>query len=156
MPHPAARVLAIAGLVGAAAIAPLTAQVAAPADGPTAPAGAARPRPAGDGRAGVASPADNSWEIEGYGGFAGRVASTGSLALPAAGAPITTSNPTFPSRQTPSWFFGDGASLLNDASGDLGLPGRITPLDSALASLGFGDQGGAGGVGLRQALGTRL
>jgi hypothetical protein len=149
MPHTAARVLAVASLVGAAAVAPLRAQVAARTAAP-AIASAAVDRPAG-----LSLPPASPWEIEGYGGFAGRIRATGSAALPGAGAPITTSNPTFPSRQAPSWFFGDGASLLNDAIGDLGLPGRLTPLDSALASLGFGDQGGAAGLSLRRAWGSR-
>src|SRR5580692_6158180 len=89
------------------------------------------------------------WEVEGYGGFQNRVASTGAAVLPAAGAPITTSNPTFPSRQTPSWFFGDGSALLNGAIQDLGLASTITPLDGALASIGFGDRGAAGGIRVR-------
>jgi hypothetical protein len=96
------------------------------------------------------------WEVEGYGGFSNRVASTGSAALPAAGAPITTSNPTFPSRQAPSWFFGDGSALLNGASEDLGLTSRITPLDGALASLGFDDRGAAAGIRVRRSITSRI
>lgn len=92
------------------------------------------------------------WEVEGYGGFSSRMASTGSLTLPVAGPPITTSNPTFPSRQTPSWFFGDGSALLNGAIGDLGLPGGITPLDPALGSWAFADRGTAAGVRVRRSL----
>jgi hypothetical protein len=96
------------------------------------------------------------WEVEGYGGFSDRSVATGAAALPAAGAPITTSNPTFPSRQTPSWFFGDGSALLNGALGDLGLPNRITPLDSALGSLGFNARGPAGGLRVRRSITPRL
>ena len=55
----------------------------------------------------VASAQERKWEVEGYGGvIAGQAVSAGSLTLPAPGAPIVTSNPTFPSRETPSWFFG--------------------------------------------------
>lgn len=77
------------------------------------------------------------FEVEAYGGF-GRFldAGAGALSLPAAGAPITTSNPMFPSRRVPSWFFGDGATLLNDVATQLELSSRITPLDAAIAGIG--------------------
>jgi len=148
--------LAMSGLALAALSVPASAQVVAsgsagaasstPLDG-SSPAASAM-------RAGSGVPA--RWEVEGYGGFQNRAVSTGSAALPAAGAPITTSNPTFPSRQTPSWFFGDGSALLNGAVGDLGLTSRITPLDGLLASLGFGDRGAAGGIRVRRSIGPRL
>jgi hypothetical protein len=76
------------------------------------------------------------WEVEAYGGLiAGQAASAGSRTLPAAGAAIATSSPIFPSREVPSWLFGDGASLLNGVNADFGLAGRITPLDAAFAPL---------------------
>ena len=50
----------------------------------------------------------------------------GSLTLPAAGAPIVTSSPIFPSRQVPSWIFGDGTTLLNGVNADFGIAARIT------------------------------
>src|SRR5580765_6878112 len=76
-----------------------------------------------------ASAQDPRWEVEAYGGIvAARTASGGSRALPSAGAPIVTSNPLFPSRQVSSWFFGDGANLLNDANQEFEKAGRITPL----------------------------
>ena len=79
---------------------------------------------------------DRRWEIEGYGGLvAGQTASVGSVTLPAAGAPLVTSNPTFPSRETPSWFFGDGAALLNAVNEAFERPGRIVPLDGAFGPL---------------------
>ena len=85
---------------------------------------------------GTAAAQTSSWEIEGYGGIvAARTASEGSRTLPAAGPPLVTSNPIFPSHQVSSWFFGDGASLLNGVNGELGAAGRITPLDSAFAPL---------------------
>jgi hypothetical protein len=83
-----------------------------------------------------ASAQDPRWEIEGYGGIvAARTAGEGSVTLPAAGAPIVTSSPIFPSRQVPSWLFGDGATLLNGVNADFGNPGRITPLDAIFAPL---------------------
>jgi hypothetical protein len=83
-----------------------------------------------------ASAQDPRWEIEGYGGVvAARTAGDGSLTVPPAGAPIVTSSPVFPSRQVPSWFFGDGATLLNGVNADFGIPGRIAPLDAIFAPL---------------------
>ena len=88
-------------------------------------------------------------EVEGYGGF-GRLLDAGAatLSLPGAGAPITTSSPMFPSRSVPSWFFGDGAVLMNAAITELGLTAHITPLDQAIATIGHTAQPG-GGMGAR-------
>lgn len=70
--------------------------------------------------------------------------------LPPPGAPITTSSPIFPSWQVPSWFFGDGAKLLNDVNSAFDVAARITPLDAALTSLGI-EGGGSGLLGVRVA-----
>src|SRR4249919_2189956 len=76
------------------------------------------------------------WEIEGYGGIvAARTASDGNRTLPPAGAPLVTSSPIFPTREVPSWFFGDGATLMNGVNADFGIAGRITPLDATFAPL---------------------
>lgn len=85
-------------------------------------------------------------EIEGYGSIA-RLFDAGeaALTLPDAGAPIATSSPFFPSRRVPSWFFGDGAALLNSVNEQLGLSARITPLDAVIATIGRGAQSGSGG-----------
>src|SRR3954471_11097581 len=104
----------------------------------------------------IAAPAaaqqDPRWEIEAYGGLiAGQRASSGTRTLPPAGAPIVTSSPTFPSREVPSWLFGDGASLLNGVATDFGLAGRIVPLDAALSSPGA-PRGASFGVRLRRRL----
>src|SRR4051812_5981082 len=72
---------------------------------------------------------DRRWEIEAYGGVAGRAATGGSRTLPAPGAPLVTSTPTFPSREVPSWFFGDGAVLMNGVIHDFGGAASIAPLD---------------------------
>jgi hypothetical protein len=146
----------MSGLAIAALIVPASAQVASSEGAGTAssskPAGPPPPASSMGGGNGVHA----RWEVEGYGGFSNRVRSTGSAVLPAAGAPITTSNPTFPSRQAPSWFFGDGSALLNGAIEDLGLTSRITPLDGALMSLGVGDRGAAAGIRVRRSIAPRL
>ncbi len=147
----------MSGLVVAALDAPVDAQAVDPAGAAAASSTAPRaPAPASSAVTQGGKGQAARWEVEGYGGFSSRIVSTGSAVLPAAGAPITTSSPTFPSRQTPSWFFGDGSALLNGALEDLGLPTRITPLDSALASLGFGDSGAAGGIRVRRSITSRL
>lgn len=89
------------------------------------------------------------FEVEAYGSF-GRLLNAGAatLSLPATGAPITTSSPMFPSRRVSSWFFGDGAAVLNGANEQLNLAPRITPLDAAIATIGRSAQSGAG-VGAR-------
>jgi len=97
-----------------------------------------------------------TWEITAYGGYGGRMHAGGSVTLPAAGAPLVTSNPTFPSRAVPSWFFGDGATLLNNASGDLGLANPIRPLDPMLTAAALTDRGAVGGVRLGRRLSGRL
>jgi len=77
---------------------------------------------------------DRRWEIEGAAGvLAAQPASAGRQALPPAGPPIVTSTPTFPSRATPSWFFGDGAALLNGVLEEFGLASRVAPLDPLFA-----------------------
>lgn len=93
----------------------------------------------------TASKPTSRLELDAYGSI-GRMLDAGeaTLSLPAAGAPITTSNPMFPSRRVPSWFFGDGATLLNAVNEQLGLTARITPLDAAIATIGRSAQSGAG------------
>lgn len=89
------------------------------------------------------------WEVEGHGGLSwGSVSSDGTAALPPAGAPIPSISPLFPSRRTSSWFFGDGAEMLNGASADLGLAARITALDAALRAPGL-DYATAAVIGVR-------
>lgn len=79
---------------------------------------------------------DPRWEVEAYGGLgAAQIASAGLRTLPPPGAPLVTSNPIFPSRETSSWFFGDGAALLNGVNADFGRAARIAPLDAAFAPL---------------------
>jgi hypothetical protein len=79
----------------------------------------------------------SGWEIEGQIGVAlTRTPTSGSIALPPPGSPITTSSPTVPSRAIPSWLFGDGTSLLNNVLGQFGVPLQVTPIEAGLASSG--------------------
>ncbi|MGE5833174.1 MAG: hypothetical protein ACM4AI_01720 [Acidobacteriota bacterium] len=121
------------------------------------------PRPSDEPRA-AAGPAASvtkqavggRWEIEGHGGLSrGSAPSNGDAALPPAGPPIPSISPIFPSRSTASWFFGDGAAMLNRVNEDLQT--RITPLDAALASLGLDYSSAAAfGVRLRRTLNDRF
>ena len=79
------------------------------------------------------------WEVEVHGG--GILATTptdGPPALPAAGTPFTLTAPmgSRSSRHVPSWYFGDGAVLLNQVTAALPAIGqtKITALDPVLNS----------------------
>jgi hypothetical protein len=99
---------------------------------------------------------DRRWDVEGYGGVvAARTAGDGTRTLPAAGAPIVTSNPIFPSRQVPSWLFGDGATLLNGVNAEFGKAGRIAPLDGAFGPLAS-TRVASVGIRVRRRLSDRL
>jgi hypothetical protein len=89
----------------------------------------------------VPGPTSARWEIEGAAGLGVGSLTNGTTALPGPGAPIATSTPIFPSRQTTSWLFGDGAAILNGVNAAFGLSPRVTPLDSALTSLGLDSTG---------------
>lgn len=77
------------------------------------------------------------WEVEGFGGAGFDASATdGSGALPPAGASFTTVVGGS-SRHASTWYFGDGAALLNqiNAAFSTGLiSGRITALDPVLQS----------------------
>jgi hypothetical protein len=99
------------------------------------------------------------WEIEGYGGFMSPSSggAEGGATLPPPGSPIATSSPIFPSRRVPSWFFGDGATLLNLVNQQFAVPARIEPLDAALGGSGLASGDGfAGGVRVRRGLTERF
>ena len=108
--------------------------------------------------AAIVTPAVAQTTIEVYGGVgASRVTGNGTLTLPAAGPPIVTSNPIFPSRQTSTWFLGDGAAMLNDALTDFGILNHIASLDAALTSSPFAHRPGAAfGVRVRHPFKTRF
>src|SRR5439155_15657393 len=81
-----------------------------------------------------AQQASGKWEIEFHAGGGPVSNPTDATAnLPVAGPPFTTVVATT-SRRTPSWYFGDGAVLLNQVNAALGLSPRITPLDSVFKS----------------------
>ena len=103
-------------------------------------------------------PATSGWELEGYGGLLiVRRGGDGRTALPEAGPPLTSTSPIFPVRRTPSWFFGDGALMLNQALDALDLDARIVPLDAALTSLDAANTSGAAfGARLRRGLTPRV
>ena len=94
------------------------------------------------------------WEIEAVGGLSlGRWASAGTRLTQPAGPPIATSSPVFPSWRVPSWFFGDGATFLNNVAADLGVTNRIAPLDETFLSNALTDAGGvAAGLRVRRAV----
>jgi len=95
---------------------------------------ARRPRAAGSARQldPQAAPGPQ-WEVEGLAG--GLLASQGGGkgTLPAPGPTFMTAN-GYPTRAVPSWYFGDGAKLLNQVNEALGVSQQIAPLDGALTS----------------------
>jgi hypothetical protein len=95
----------------------------------------------------------HKWEIEFHGGQTLASAPVdGTGALPGPGPtitpPFTIPSGASASRLVSSWFFGDGASLLNQAIRSSGRIGHITPLDPVLESP-FVRRASGGDVGLR-------
>ena len=87
------------------------------------------------------------WEIEIYGGrSAVRTPDGGASQLPAAGPTFTYIG--LPSRRVPSWYFGDGASLVNQSVANRAISARLSPLDSILSRAVMKGAGG-GSAGLR-------
>jgi hypothetical protein len=104
--------------------------------------GAVTPARAQTRAAPTGGPSTPKWELEMYGGLSlGRHSAGGSLELPGPGAPIATSNPIYPSWRVPTWFLGDGASFVNRVAQELGVSGRIAPIDGALAPATMNDAG---------------
>ena len=93
-------------------------------------------RGARPGAAGAALGDRSLWRVH-----RGRGGGQGTRTLPPAGPPIVTSSPIFPSRAVPSWFFGDGASLLNAVNAEFDLAAQVTPLDPAFAPLDVAARG---------------
>ncbi len=100
---------------------------------------------------------DRRWQVELLGGLSlFELPTSGDAALPAAGPALPTSGPTNPSRRIPTWFLGDGASLLNGANDEFGVASRLVPLDEALGRLGLlGTNAPVMGVRLRRDLTAR-
>jgi hypothetical protein len=98
------------------------------------------------------------WEIEFHGGgLFSSMSNDGTGRLPDPGAVFTTLIGT-PSRRVSSWYFGDGALLMNQVTLLLGGGGpRITPLDPALIESRLDrDAGGTIGFRLSRRLNNRL
>jgi hypothetical protein len=100
----------------------------------------------------------SAWELD---FFAGVIRSQGpreiTIAVPPPGDPITTSGPITPSRAVSSWFFGDGAAILNSVNEAFGVPRRLAPLDAAIALFDAnGRTGGRFGVRVRRILTRRF
>jgi hypothetical protein len=126
----------------------------------------------------LASPAlaQRQWEIEFHGGSGWHGGSAGTPNLPGPGETFTTAGiypPPAPqvvvvstSRRIPSWYFGDGALLFNQAAAAVAanpvamtaaFPGRIVALDPALTRpLAEARAAGALGVRLTRAVSARL
>jgi hypothetical protein len=111
----------------------------------------------------VAAPAaaQNSpkWEIEFHaGGLLSNNPGDGTSSLPPAGAPFATQGGR-PSRRVSTWYFGDGASLLNDimAAFPSRPSQRITPLDAVInAPLATREDGFAFGFRVSRSINSRF
>lgn len=90
----------------------------------------------------VAQPQPRRWHVEAFGGLSlFELPTSGEAALPPAGPTLPTSGPTNPSRRIPTWFLGDGASLLNGTNAEFGVASRLVPLDAALGRIGLTGSG---------------
>lgn len=100
---------------------------------------------------------ERRWQAEIVGGLSFfELPTSGEAALPSQGASLPTSSPTNPSRRVPTWFLGDGASLVNGANAEFGVVSRLVPLDDALASLGLsGTNAPVIGLRLRRVMTSR-
>ncbi|MBI3492563.1 MAG: hypothetical protein HY047_12410 [Acidobacteria bacterium] len=98
----------------------------------------------------IASPAaaQGQWEVEFHvGGMLSNHPEDGTATLPAAGAPFTTVTGV-PSRRESSWYFGDGAVLLNQVNTARGISAKIAALDPILNS-SVAQRQNAGSFGFR-------
>ena len=80
--------------------------------------------------------AGQGWEIEAHGGvLMSSNPTNGTAALPPAGPdiPLNAALPNSITRRVPSWYFGDGAAILNQIVG-VRSPVKIAPLDPMIES----------------------
>jgi hypothetical protein len=79
-------------------------------------------------------PLSRSWQIEYEFGLAAGMALGPGRAhgLPAPGPAFSTLSGSRPSRRVHSWYFGDGAALLNEVLAAAGRASQMTPLDDML------------------------
>jgi hypothetical protein len=104
----------------------------------------------------VAAQSQSKWQLEfAVGGGPSSTPHDISSDLPGAGPPFTTVVGT-PSRRIPSWYLGDGALLVNQVNGALGMSQRITPLDPVFQTA-FADrqQGAMFGIRVTRAITRR-
>jgi len=100
------------------------------------------------------SDAVSKWTLEVHGGFAsgiGRASGDGLAQFPTGPAIITGGGGrggNTSSRAVSSWFFGDGAKLVNQVNAGFGVAARISPLDPALQQ-GVAERGTGGSFGVR-------
>lgn len=101
---------------------------------------------------------ERRWHLDVLGGLSlFDLPSSGEAALPPPGPLLPTSGLTNPSRRVPTWFLGDGASLLNGTNAGFGVAGRLAPLDPALNQLGLsGSNAPAFGLRIRRQMSPRL
>ena len=92
--------------------------------------------------------ADPKWTAEVHGGVMRGPAPTGGAAGQFPSGTTFATEPGFPSRANSSWYFGDGAALLNEVNAqfasrfNIRFP-QVVPLDSVLTSAGVDRQGGS-------------
>jgi hypothetical protein len=97
------------------------------------------------------------WEIEVHAGAARPTSATGGTAatLPV-GTTFVTLSPLAPSRRESSWWFGDGAALLNSVNRTLAPSALLTPLDAViLGAAGSRRSGASAGVRVTRRFGRR-
>ena len=96
----------------------------------------------------------SKWSVEIHGGFAsgvGRASGDGLSQFPTGPAIATGGGGRgglTSSRAVSSWFFGDGAQLVNDVNAGFGVTARISPLDAALRQ-NVAERGTGGSFGAR-------
>ena len=97
------------------------------------------------------------WEIDIHGGgLFSSFSDDGTARLPDPGA-VFTAITGAPSRRTSSWYFGDGAVMMNQSGIVFAGGSRLTPLDPALSRSHLGRDGGATvGVRLSRRVTNRL
>jgi hypothetical protein len=103
--------------------------------------------------------AGQGWEIEAHGGVLMSTnpdRGTSSLPPPGPNIPLNGPLPTSITRQVPSWYFGDGAAILNQILGPRS-PIQMAPLDPLLTSRSVDRQsGGSAGVRVDRGLTPRF
>jgi hypothetical protein len=105
----------------------------------------------------AAQPATGKWEVEVHGGLTQANSPTGGDArLPDPGTPFLTLGGFSSSRHESSWYFGDGAVLLNQVNTAFGIAPRITALDPVLQSSVDRTGGGLFGARVSRQLNARF